>query len=240
MYIEKPEAAKRLVLGLKRKSRRFSNVSVYIAPPAPLLGTVFALTGRSKAFSVCGQTLTGHTDPKHTGDISAAMLKAQGATHVIVGHSERRAIGESDELVRGQVERAQSAGLTAILCVGETERDPQGSHFGDIERQLTSALTGRSGQKLMVAYEPVWAIGKSAQEAMSPAQVQETVIFIRKVLADVVGRTQALKVPILYGGSVESSNAAALCKEGGTQGLLVGHASVDEEEFCALLQVLQK
>jgi triosephosphate isomerase len=118
------------------------------------------------------------------------------------------------------------------------ERDAQGSYLALIAEQLTSALKGNKTTKLVIAYEPVWAIGKGANDAMKPHDLQEMVIFIRKTLVDLVGRAAALKVPIVYGGSVEASNARALLKEGGVAGFLVGHASADADAFSALLKTL--
>ncbi len=157
---------------------------------------------------------------------------------VIVGHSERRAQGETDDMVRAQIERAQEAGLTAVLCVGEKEQDATGAHFNLIAGQLTKALSGTNitSIKLVIAYEPVWAIGKSAVEAMTPPDVREMVIFIRKTLADILGRPAAVKVPILYGGSVEGTNARQLLEEGGVGGFLVGHASADWNSFNEILK----
>ncbi len=237
MYIEKPETAKKYITILKRKARSLTNLDITIVPPFTLLSTAGAALGRG-TLHLGAQTLTAHEDPKHTGEVSASMLKSFGVTHVILGHSERRAAGESLALVRAQVERAQTAGLTTILCVGELERDAQGGYLATIAEQLTSALKGNKSTKLIIAYEPVWAIGKGANDAMKPIDLQEMVIFIRKILADVVGRSAALKVPILYGGSVEEGNASILLKEGGVAGFLVGHASTDAESFSALLKTL--
>jgi triosephosphate isomerase len=177
------------------------------------------------------------------------MLKGVGASYVIVGHSERRlsaqagAQGESDESVRAQIENAYAAKLTPILCVGEKERDPGGAHFSLIESQLTSTLSalGRSalGGKnipLVVAYEPVWAIGKSAGDAMRGSDLREMSIFIRKTLADMFDRKAAMRVSILYGGSVEGENAHALLSEGDVQGFLVGHASAGLDSFIDILK----
>jgi triosephosphate isomerase len=170
------------------------------------------------------------------------MLKEAGALFAIVGHSERRIAGDTSERVRGQLESALAKGLVPILCVGEREREADGEHFSFIENQLASALRGLSAaaiKKLVVAYEPVWAIGKHAADAMRPAELQQMVIFIRKVLSGIVERRVALKVPILYGGSVEPSNAKELVVEGGAGGFLVGHASTTPETFFEILEAIR-
>lgn len=237
MYIEKPEVAKKYITTFKRKARSLTNLDITIVPPFTLVSTVSTALGRG-ALHLGAQTLAAQEGPAHTGEVSATMLKSFGVTHVILGHSERRAAGESLAVVHAQVERAQAAGLTTILCIGELEHDVHGSYLALIAEQLTSALKGNKTTKLVIAYEPVWAIGKSADDAMKPHDLQEMVIFIRKTLVDMVGRAAALKVPIVYGGSVEASNARALLKEGGVAGFLVGHASTDADAFSALLKTL--
>jgi triosephosphate isomerase len=170
------------------------------------------------------------------------MLKAQGVSFAIVGHSERRAQGETDELVRAQLAAALAAGLTAILCVGETEREPDGSHWAQVANQIHRALHGITpvAGRLIVAYEPVWAIGKSAAEAMRGEELEETAIFVRKIVSEALGREAMARVPILYGGSVEPENAGALIREGGINGFLVGHASADIDSFIEILKACKK
>ncbi len=239
MYIEKPEAAKKFVATLKRRNALLLKADVVIVPPFTLIATLFASIGKSKNIRLGAQTISPSSDAKHTGDVSAPMLKIFGVGSVIVGHSERRAAGETDDMVRAQIKSVHNANMTAVLCVGEVERDQHGSHFGVIETQLMGALKDKTGGKLLVAYEPVWAIGKTAGDAMKSAELQEMVIFIRKTLADIVGREPALKVPILYGGSVEDTNAQELLKDGGVGGFLVGHASTDVDSFLNILKSIQ-
>ncbi len=237
MYVESPEAAKKLASGLRKRARTYEGVDARVAPSYPLLPLVAALLKGSQ-IKVGAQAASAHTTAARTGEVSAAMLKASGATFVLVGHSERRALGDSNELVRAQMAAALSAGLTVILCVGEVEQDSGGAHFEYVTEQLTSALRGVQSfaSKIIVAYEPVWAIGKSAEFAMDPGALEEMVIFIRKTLVESLGRTVALKVPILYGGSVEPANAASLIKSSGASGLLVGHASAEVDSFIEILK----
>lgn len=240
MYIEKPDAAKKFASALKRKTSTLS-VDVMLAPASTLLPLVAAAV-QGSAVRVAGQAVSPYADPQHTGDVSASMLKAAGAAWVIVGHSERRAAdgaNENNNTVRAQVESARAAGLGVVLCVGELERDPSGAHFSTIAQQLASALTNQN-TKLVIAYEPVWAIGKSSTEAMHPADLREMVIFIRKNLADILGRTAGVRVPILYGGSVDATNAPDLLREGDVAGFLVGRASTDIDSFVGLLRICKK
>jgi triosephosphate isomerase len=242
MYMQSQKEAKKFAASLRRSASKLSGVEVWIAAPASM---IFALAGKGP-IKVGAQTLSRHAEGAHTGELSGEMLRDVGAHFCIVGHSERRnppaGGGETNEAVREQLVRAAEASLTPVLCVGESERTLEGAHFTKIEEQLTEGLRGNRalGGKLVVAYEPVWAIGKSAQDAMKPQELEETIIFIRKTLADIVGREGALKVPILYGGSVEGENAATLLAEGGVNGFLVGHASAKLDSFLEIVNACKK
>ena len=210
MFIETLLEARAFALSLRRKVRGLSGVEVWLAPPFPFIAEVNEIL-ESSPIHIGAQKVAPYRDSQHTGAVSAKMLKSVGASFVIVGHSERRAQGETDEKVREELMRAAEAGLSPILCIGESVREDDGAHFGVLENQLTSALDklpAQSLKKLVVAYEPVWAIGKHSGDAIGPAELQEMVIFIKKVLAEILGRTAALKVPILYGGSVEAGPPA--------------------------------
>jgi triosephosphate isomerase len=241
MYIESPDEAKHLAAGLRKRSRAFTGVDAWIAPSFIHMPVVAAALKGSN-IKVGGQAVSRFEMGAYTGEVSAAMLKQSGASFCLVGHSERRAIGDTNEIVHEQLVHVTSAGLTAILCVGETERDATGTHFTTITEQLSVALAGMHpfSNKIIIAYEPVWAIGKHAGNAMPASEVQETVIFIRKTLADIVGREKALKIPILYGGSVEGENAGSLMREGEVHGFLVGHASTTLDSFVEILKQCRK
>jgi len=242
MYIASPEEAKKFASGLRRKIALYKGADISIAPPFTLLPAV-ATACKGSVIKVGSQSISQFLDEKHTGDVSAAMAKAVGATFTIIGHSERRAMGDSNAVVRAQLMRAIEQGLTIILCIGETERDAAGAYLSIITEQLGSALDKlpllKPG-KLVVAYEPVWAIGKSAADAMKGADLREMSIFIKKTLAEHIERAAALKVPILYGGAVEASNARTLLEEGDVQGLLVGHASAGLESFVEILKSISR
>ena len=242
MYIGKLDDAKALALLLRRKLRGVAGFEVYVAPPLTMLPKISELLESSPIY-VGAQAVSAHTTGAHTGEVSALMLKAAGASFVIIGHSERRAAGDTSEAVHAQLVQAVEAGLTPLLCIGEESRGQDGEYFSYIEAQLQNALKSVPKnilKKLVVAYEPVWAIGKSAEEAMKPADLREMAIFIRKVLAGLVGREAALKVSILYGGSVEAENAAALMQEGGVNGFLVGRASTHADSFLAIIEACKK
>lgn len=178
------------------------------------------------------QDVSERASGAYTGDVSAAMLAEFGCSYAIVGHSERRQLhGETDELVAAKASAALAAGMAPIVCVGETlaERDA-GATAAVIERQMRAVISalGASIGRCVVAYEPVWAIGTG--RTASPEQAQEVHALLRSWLAQAGGRS----VPLLYGGSVKGSNAAALFAMPDVDGGLVGGASLDANEFLAI------
>jgi triosephosphate isomerase len=176
-----------------------------------------------------------------TGLVSAAQAKAAGATYALIGHSECRARGEDNGIVAAQVSQALKAKLIPILCVGEQSRDAQGWYLSVIKEQIESAYAGvpkAALKRMVIAYEPVWAIGAAATRQAKPLECREMVIFIRKTLADLYDEKIASLVPILYGGSVDEANAKGFVMQGGAQGLLVGRVSLDAKRFKKLVVAL--
>jgi len=177
-------------------------------------------------------------DSANTGEVSAQMLKDVGCSHVIVGHSERRQFyGETDESVNKKTKSVLASGLTAIVCVGETleERD-SGNLFEVIERQVRNGLDGLTSsdmERIIIAYEPVWAIGTG--KTATPEQAQEMHGFIRAELAKSHGTSTADATRILYGGSVKPENIAELMKNEDIDGALVGGASLEAESFARIV-----
>lgn len=177
-----------------------------------------------------------------TGEISPVMLKKIGCQYVIIGHSERKQyLGEADELINKKVLAALKNGLKPILCLGEKDKDASG--VSDIlKTQLEKGLTGvdaKRAKNLIITYEPVWAISTSENAAAcQPDDALVAGLFIRKILAKLFGRRRAEKIPILYGGSVDSKNAASYIKEAQLNGLLVGNASLKAKEFVRIIKSL--
>lgn len=209
---------------------------VLICPPATLIAQMAART-RSGPIMVGGQDCHPEAAGAHTGDISAAMLKDAGASHVILGHSERRADhGETDALVQAKARAAHAAGLVAVICLGETEaqRDA-GTTLDVIGTQLRGSVPdGAMAVNTVVAYEPVWAIGTGRTPTL--AQIAEVHDFLRAELARRVA--DSAEVRLLYGGSVKPANAAEIFATSNVDGALVGGASLKAADFGAILAAL--
>ena len=209
-----------------------------VCPPATLI-SAFADKARgskasSKILAIGGQDCHPKASGAHTGDISAEMLADAGASAVIVGHSERRADhGESDALVRQKAEAAWRAGLTAIVCIGETQQQRDAGQTLDIcGGQLKGSLPdGATAAKLVVAYEPVWAIGTGLTP--TTGDVEQIHKFIREILKTRFSGEGA-NIRILYGGSVKPSNAAELMAVANVNGALIGGASLKAADFLAI------
>jgi triosephosphate isomerase len=210
-----------------------AKADLLVCPPATLI-CGFADKARGSKLVVGAQDCHPKASGAHTGDISAEMLADAGARAVIVGHSERRADhGESDALVRQKAEAARRAGLPAIVCIGETREQRDAGQTLDIcGGQLKGSLPdGSTGANMVVAYEPVWAIGTGLTPTAK--DVEEVHRFIRGVLA-VQFADEGAKIRILYGGSVKPSNAAELMAVANVNGALVGGASLKAADFLAI------
>ena len=197
-----------------------------------------ATAARGSALMVGAQDCHPKPQGAHTGDLSAAILRDAGATHVIVGHSERRTDhGETDALVRSKAEAVVDAGLVAIVCIGETEaqRD-SGKTLAVIGTQIDGSIPGgATAASLVVAYEPVWAIGTGRTPTLS--EIAEVHSFLRGRLRGLIG-SEAEGVRILYGGSVKPSNAAEIFAVPHVDGALVGGASLKAADFGAIVAAL--
>jgi triosephosphate isomerase len=232
MHCTRSEAAA-LVQGIKSGVAGIADREVLVAPPYTALETVAHILGGSKVL-IAGQD--AHPEPKgaFTGEVSAAMLRDVGCTHVIIGHSERRQFfGETDETVAQKVGGAQAHGLVPIVCVGEmlAQRE-SGETLAVIERQLRRGLLGRDAaaiRTLVIAYEPVWAIGTG--KVATPEQAQEVHAFIRRTLAELGGKEAEQACRVLYGGSVKPDNIDELMRQPDIDGALVGGASLQVESF---------
>ena len=174
----------------------------------------------------------------YTGEVSAEMLQNLGVKYAILGHSERRAQGESNEIVGLKIKAAVSAGLIPILCVGEKERDESHEYLKIIRSQLDSLSKAAFG-KILIAYEPIWAIGKNATREATPEEFREMSVFIKKILFDKFSAQAIEKTRIIYGGSVHPENCAAFLAEGAADGFLVGRDSLDPKKFGEIIKICE-
>jgi len=225
-------------LAFSLQSKELEEVEVAVLPPFTDIRSVQTLINGDKLALVYGaQDLSVHDAGAYTGEVSGAMLAKLGCTYVLVGHSERREYhGETDEVVGTKLTTALKHGLVPILCVGEgLEVRREGRAVEHTLEQLTAALQGVPAEKartLVVAYEPVWAIGTG--EVATPADAQEVCAAIRTRLAELYSGDLADGVRVLYGGSMKSSNVAGIMAQKDVDGGLVGGASLDAEEFSRL------
>jgi triosephosphate isomerase len=230
--------AEHLLSTLKTQIGRPADREVVVAPPFTLLETASRLLAGT-SIHLAAQNLHWEPQGAFTGEIAGPMLKDLGCSHVILGHSERRQyFGETDEQVAQKVRAAQRDGLIPIICVGETlEQRERGETTALISRQVCMALQEQDKgalSSLIIAYEPVWAIGTG--RTATPTQAQEVHAAIRATVAELSNRATAEMVRILYGGSVKPDNVDGLMAEADIDGALVGGASLQAEAFARIVQ----
>ena len=222
---------------------RTVNADLTVCPPFPGLADVGGILSDHGGMVALGaQDVHPAAEGAYTGDVSVRMLKDARCKYVIVGHSERRAgHNEGDAQVAAKVASAMKGGLKPILCVGEVERASAAQAIKFIREQLKASLKGvavKRGSDLVVAYEPVWAIGSG--KTPTPNDVAETMSALRAMLADMYDPLTAKKVKLLYGGSVKPDNAAEMLSLKVVDGALVGGASLKAQSFLAIARCLQK
>lgn len=227
-----PEALD-LVSALKKDLADKTDIDIVVAPVFTALASVAAVL-KDSSIALAGQNCYCENSGAFTGEVSPAMLKDAGCRHVILGHSERRQIfGENDELINRKVKAALAEGLTPIFCIGETLEERESDEMMDVlQRQVTVGLGGLSEEqalRIVVAYEPVWAIGTG--KVASGEQAQEAHAFVRGLLAGLFSADVAEQVRILYGGSVKPDNVDGLMAQTDIDGTLVGGASLKAADF---------
>ena len=223
-----------------KKQKKNSNAEIMIAPPFTNLWEAFEAL-RQSDIEVIAQNMHFAANGAYTGEISAGMLKSVGVTTVILGHSERRAyFNETDELLAKKVNAALANDMTVIFCFGEELAERKaGKEEAVVASQLKNALfhlEASAFNNIILAYEPVWAIGTG--ETATPDQAQDMHAFIRKTLAGKYGDDVANKVPILYGGSVKPDNAKDIFSKPDVDGGLIGGASLKAEDFFAIVNAV--
>ena len=232
------DEAVELAKGIRRELYNVSNIDIVLCPPFTALSEVNKIIKGSN-IDLGAQDMYWEREGAWTGEVSPDMLKDSGARFVIIGHSERRTLfGETDEAVNRKVKSAINCGLIPIMCIGESldERE-SGQTFKVIERHIKKGLSGLGKEwalKIVIAYEPVWAIGTG--KTATPEQAQEAHSFIRDVLSNMYNEGISSLIRLQYGGSVNSDNIEDLMKEDDIDGALVGGASLKLESFIKIVR----
>jgi triosephosphate isomerase len=232
------EEAYALIGGVLQESAPYTGVDTLICPPSLYLEIAVQMTKDAPLF-VGAQNLFYEASGSFTGEVSAAMLREIGCSHVIIGHSERRAyFRESNREINRKIKACHACGMAPILCVGETlEQRTTGATFETLNEQLTYGLQGIDGASvstMVIAYEPVWAIGTGVSAESS--QAEEVHRFIRDVIAKFTDEESARALRIIYGGSVNPANAGELLSCANVDGALIGGASLSLDSFCGIVR----
>lgn len=234
--------AKNILNGVKKTIGKLKKTQVVICPPFIYFENLRKIISRTANLFLGAQNAFWENAGAFTGEISPEMIRDSGGAYVILGHSERRKFGETDEIVSKKAIVCLRAGLKVVLCVGEKVRDEQGNYLEFLRNEIRNSLAKvqkRFLKNTIIAYEPIWAIGKNDAEAMNPSDIYEMTIYIKKILSEIYGKESALLTPILYGGSVGDKNVVEIIKNGGVDGLLVGHQSLKTEVFNGILNIVE-
>ena len=239
-HLQATHLVQKLAWTLQDARHDYSSVEVAVLPPFTDIRSVQTLIDGDRLEIRHGaQDISAHDSGAYTGEISGAFLAKLGCTYVVVGHSERREYhAETDQVVAAKIRAAYRHGLTPIFCCGEgLEVRQAGGHVEHVLAQVEAGLDGLSQDEattIVIAYEPIWAIGTG--EVATPADAQEVCSAIRTKLADLYSGDTADGIRILYGGSVKSGNVASIMAGEDVDGALVGGASIDPEEFAAIVR----
>ncbi len=228
--------AKRIFTTFKKTKRDDKGVAVVFCPPFTFINDLHkSYTGNKIFFGA--QDVFWKEEGSYTGEISLKMLQSVGSKFVIIGHSERRSLGENETLIAKKLSETIKFGMNAVLCIGEPTRDINGKYLHILKEQIFSALENLDAvslKKIIIAYEPVWAIGEG-NTAMDTHDLYQTILFIKKQIIEKYDRKIGESISVLYGGSVDSENAFNLMKEGGIDGFLVGRNSLNAFEFAKII-----
>jgi triosephosphate isomerase len=237
MNPESLQEAKKIFSKIKRLSTKIQGQLVICPPDIYLPELISSYNGKKISFG--SQDSFWENKGSYTSHTGPTMIKSVGADYVIIGHSERRAIdGETAEIISKKVLNAVTAGLTVILCIGEKNRDHNAEYLTVLKEELRECLKRidkRMMAKIIIAYEPVWAIG--ARNAMLPSDIHGMTIYLRKVLTEFYDKQISDNTPILYGGAVNTENVDDIIKNGEIEGLLVGRESINPEGIMYIVKV---
>jgi len=238
-----PQSKKEAEIIFKNIFNNLKNIKkteVIICPPFPFLFVKGKV--KTKNIKLGSQDVFYEKEGSYTGEVSALMVKDFGVEYVLVGHSERRAIGDTNEIVNKKILAILKSKMNPIFCVGESVRDTNGFYLSFIKQQIIEGLVNVNKpqvKNMVIAYEPIWAIGSSADREATPAEFTEIRIFIKKIITDLYDVKTANEVRIIYGGSVNPLNAESFIKEGRADGLLVGRDSLNPKKFSAIINLVK-
>ncbi len=219
-------------------SKSYKNSQIIICPPFPFL----SIGKKNKKIKLGAQNVSSQWEGSFTGEVSPSMLRNFQVEYVIIGHSERRALGETNQIVNKKILNSLKAKLQPILCIGESVRDPEGIYLSFIKHQIEECLSEIPKSQLkniIIAYEPIWAVGKGAIREATVEEFIEMKIYIKKLVADLYDAKVANSLKIIYGGSVNSFNAESFIKVGNADGLLVGRDSLTPKKFSAIVKIAE-
>ncbi len=242
----KGSEAQKMFKAINAVGAKLSKVETVVCPPLVYLESLGQIV-TSRSCVLGAQDAFWEHSGAYTGQVSPDMVFNTKARYVMVGHSERRAVGETDEMVNKKIKSILQFPLIPIVCVGENARDDDAQYVKTLKHQIKECLGGLSREeisRIVIAYEPVWAISSNQKKnhpvECTPAMCREIVQVIKQVVADLVGSTDiARTIPVLYGGSVNAENVEGFIKDGLVDGALVGRASLDPKEFCAVLKKVE-
>lgn len=232
--------AETLYREIQKTAKNNKKTTIVVCPPYPYL--YLGQKYKSANLFLGAQDTAVELSGAYTGEVSAPMLSSMKVSYVILGHSERRTLGETNEIINKKIIQALKAKLIPILCIGESIRDAHGEYLSYIKEQLHICLSGVSKAQMsniVIAYEPVWAISSNNGREAVPQEFVEVRIFIRKVLSDMYSVSIAHATAILYGGSVGGSDVNSFLVEGGADGVLVGRNSLAPLKFTAIVAASQ-
>ncbi len=218
--------------GISKINKNIKNTEVVICPSFPH----FFIKGKTKdkKIKLGSQDVFFEKEGSYTGEISTGMLRDFNVDYVLVGHSERRSLGDTNEIVNKKIIELLKYKIIPVFCIGESDRDHNGFYLSFLKNQIESGLININKNQIrsiIIAYEPIWAIGSSATRVATPEEFNEIRIYIKKVLSDIYGAKLANEIKIIYGGSVNPLNAKEFLKEGEADGLLVGRDSLNPKKF---------